>query len=200
MTFTTRARVKERLSIPSGTTDFDAVIDTIIGEVNAMVDDLIGRDLDETTHTEYYNGSGTDTLLLRQGPLVSVTSVHSVVYEDGGGGSRSETTTELTQANRLEWGLRSEGYLGQCAIVYNSGTFTRGKRNWKVVYDAGFASAPETLAKAATYEACAEFLARESQGLVSKIIGEAQQSVMTMQQRRRALEAAISPYRIPVAA
>ena len=200
MTFTTRANVKERLGIATATTDFDDVIDQLIVEVSGMIDDLIGRDLDSAERTEYYDGTGSEYLLLRHGPLASVAGVWAVTYSDDGADNRVETATELTEPNRLEWGLASEGHLGQSAIVYNFGRFTCGRRNWKVQYTAGYASVPASLEKAATYEVVADFLTRETSGLASKVIGDAQQNQLTPVQRRMALERAVSPYRIPVVA
>jgi hypothetical protein len=89
----------------------------------------------------------------------------------------------------------SEGHLGLGWIRRLSGVWTRGQRNLKIVYVAGFTTVPEGLRRVATASSVYEFLTRESHGLTSKTIGDATHSVLTPAQLSFAEDQAIAPYK-----
>lgn len=168
---TTRDVVKRRLGLEDS--EFDTLLDDILAEVSAYMQDEIDHAILQATYTDYLDGTGGDTLFLRNGPLVSVTTLHSVAYSDGGAGARAETLTAVDEAIRVEGGLRSEGHLGRGWIrLLNGGTFTPGRRNYRAVYVGGFAAVPAMLSHAAVVECVRQFNIREVHGLRSKSTGD----------------------------
>lgn len=197
---TTLAIVKQHMDPEAAMdTSRDAFINQLIDEVSDQVELFTGRQFLEAARTEYYDGTGTDTLILNQGPLVSVTSVHSVEYGDNGSGTRTETLTAVDQADRLEGGLRTEGAVSLGWLRMLSGVWARGKRNYKVVYTAGFATAtsglPLSIVSNATTEVAIAFNLRASEGLMSKTQGDGGIAPAPRLYRMDAMERAFSQYR-----
>jgi hypothetical protein len=161
---TSRARVKERLVNITGT-EFDDLFDSLISEVSVrMQDEMGGRTLPEATYTEYHDGHGLSRLWLREGPLVSVTSLNHVSYSDGGSGARSETLTEVYPYQYVLEGTRDEGHRHRGSLKRLGGIFTEGSRNYKVVYTAGYDPLPEGMVNIATDWVIAAFHWREGYG------------------------------------
>ncbi len=73
---TTLAAVKRYLgSEVEGITSVDAILQDLITESSAWVTTQIGRTFATTTVTEPQDGDGTTRLILKQSPVVSITSV-----------------------------------------------------------------------------------------------------------------------------
>lgn len=198
---TSRDRVKRhiwpRQSPATENTVFDTTLDLVLSEVSDRMHKEMGRYLPETVYTEYYDGNGTDLLTLRQGPLASVTSLHEVEYGDNGSGTRTETLTAINQADRLEHGLRSEGWLGLSGLRLLSGCFVPGRRNYKVVYTAGFGTLPEAVVRAATIESVFEFKYSDHWGFAEKTVGEETSfRPFAPQTRDDALARALAPFSV----
>ena len=196
---TTLARVKERLGFASSNTTWDDLLNSLISEISARAKDITGRVLTEATYTEYYDGTGTDTLYLRQGPLVSVSSVYSVSYGSDGIGGRTETTSLLDSSSYVPDGLRSEGWRGCGKIRLLGGTWTSGTRNWKVTYTAGYDTVPESLVHFATNWVVSAFLTRECYGLASRVVGEGSVTPVPLETVEKMLQLQLAPYaKLPV--
>lgn len=202
---TDKARVKLLLD-PGGTfgSTWDTLLDQIIDEVSDTIERRCGRQFLRAARTEYHDGTGTDTLLLGQGPLVSIASVEQVAYSDSGGGTRAETLTAVLQAQRLEIGLASEGATGRAGVRMISGTFIEGRRNYKVVYTAGFGTTLADLitngylgiVEVASRHVAATFLTREAVGLISKDLGDGSISPVPQSNLDAALIRALEPWRL----
>lgn len=192
---TTLARVRSRIfsGETSPTTDHDALISELIIEVSNNITDELGRCPLEAAYTEYVDGTGGALLQLQQGPLVSVTSVSSISYS--GTTTRTETATTVNVADYLERGLRSDNSFGPALLERRDGTWERGRKNYKVVYTAGYAAVPDGLLLAATNEVVAEFFARETHGRNSKVAGDIQTDYLTPAQRAASRSRAIRPYK-----
>ena len=93
----TIAQVKERLTIAG--TGHDTLLTSLVGQVSRKLGAVCKRRLDETTHTEYVTGSGLFDLQLKHGPLVSVTSVNEVEWNNG---------EQLTSIPAAEYQLRNQ--------------------------------------------------------------------------------------------
>lgn len=176
---TTATLVKGQLD-PAGSfsTTYDTLIGNLITAVSDRIERVCGREFLEEPRTEFYDGSGRRRLQLRQGPLVSVASVHSVEYIDAGAGARGVSLTEIFPKDRLEDGLRADGEVGRGAIVLPWAGFARGILNYKVIYTAGLATAtaglPEALTEIATVAVIQSFNNRDTWGLISKTVGDAE--------------------------
>jgi hypothetical protein len=159
MTWTTKTNIKTLLGIAD--TSLDNVIDLLIPQAEELVKGYLQREIEETTYTEYYSGTGNQILILNQSPVQSVTSV----YENPGGfygdglnafPASSElvqgtnfvlrkdhaTTTEASSSGilyrlRTVWPRPSRTQRDQLASA--PGT---GKGNIKVIYTAGWETVP----------------------------------------------------------
>jgi hypothetical protein len=192
---TTLGRVRERLQFPATITQFDGLLATLITEVSNSFLDLMGpRTVKETQHTHYLNGSGTPALILPEGPLVSVASVHLVEYQNDGAGGRQEVLTVVPPYDRLEGGLRSEGHLGRGRIELLGGVWAVGRRNVKVVHTCGWAVVPEKLVSLTTTAVITKWLTRETDGLASKVMADFQQNLLSPRQLQDSIDRELQPY------
>ncbi len=187
----------------------NVLIEALIVQVSDAIERYLGRTLEDPTsaYTHYVDGDGTPTLRLRQGPLVSVTSVNSIEYVDGGGGARSETPTLIDPYTYVEEELRSEGFVGVAALRLLSGTWLPGRRNYKIVYAAGWDALdtggdddiPEAIVAQATKEVAARFNTRSLDGLASRTLGDGSIDISTIPQH--SLDAtrmrALASFRLP---
>ncbi len=122
-TLTQTADVKEYLNITSST--YDALFQKLVYGVTEYLQSYLGgRSLKETTFTEYYDGDGNSTLLLRQYPVSSVTSLS---YKSG---TNDSPVWNLIPTNNYDTVLAS-------GLIKNA-TLPVGTQNIKVVYIAGY--------------------------------------------------------------
>lgn len=103
------------------------------------------------TVTEYYNGNGTNILILNRRPIVSVVSVTYVL------GSNVQGFIDLSRIEKiLEEGiLKSKANYDE---TYMLPIFAKGKRNIKIVYTYGYASPPDEIKEAIIYLVCEQAL------------------------------------------
>lgn len=108
--------------------DADQILQTLLNSASVMIQRNLGRVLRQAVHTEYYNGNGGRTLMLRNWPLSSVTSMH--VDKNREWASVSEVDVDENIIIQKQSGvLRAWNLLGE---------FSQGDANVKVVYTAGF--------------------------------------------------------------
>ena len=205
---TSRDRVRKRLLLTKPNTDpkqllaigdshlFDALIDLLISEVSDEYQEETGRTFGEATYTEYLDGTGRSSLVLGAGPLVSVTSLESVEYEDDGAGGVTETKTLIAPHTYVAAGLRTQPrYRGRGRIDYLGSTvFSRGPRRHRVIYVAGFDVLPERLVGLATTDVVSRVMTRDTGHLLSKSIGDGTISFLRPGQMQEAREAGLMPY------
>jgi len=142
---TTLSELKLQLGIPDNENDDDFFLQQALDAAEIEVISQMNREVAEATFTEYASGRGGESLNLRQGPLVSVTTVDFVTY--GGGGSESLTT--IDKGNFVLHGKRDEGWKLRGRLVgHNAWTWDRGARNYKVVYVAGWTAIPKDIKQA----------------------------------------------------
>lgn len=187
----------------------NALIEALVVQTSDAIERYLGRTLEETTHTEYLDGDGSGLLLLMDGPIVSVTSVEYVTYSDAGGGARQEDLTVIEAYTYLERGLRAEGAAGRGSLELLYTGWLPGRRNYKVVYVAGWEALdtggsndiPEAIVAQATREVASRFNTRSMEGLASRTVGDGAIDLSTIPQH--ALDAtrmrALSAFRIPEA-
>ena len=71
-----RATLKSHLKLGVATT-FDALLDSLISQVSSAIESATKRQIKERTAvTEHLDGFGTGTLIPRQSPINSITSIH----------------------------------------------------------------------------------------------------------------------------
>jgi hypothetical protein len=176
LALTTLARVKERLIGVTGLADFlagdgDNLINSAISEQSAHAHRIMNRIIPAQTLVQYYTGEGSDTLWLRQGPLVDLTLLQKVDYS--GSGARVETLTTINESEYVEGGMLHEGSTGRGYVTLLDDVFEKFRpRNYKVTYTCGFNNLPEDIVLAVTDRVIAAFVTRDSKGLTSRIVGE----------------------------
>lgn len=135
MSLTTLARVKAYLGLAGD--DQDELLQTIIDGVSQAIEQLCGRPFAEVERTEFHDGQGSSALVLRCRPVTDVASLR-----DDPSGTFPEGS-ELAAASYAVY--PEEGILER-----KDGCFADGRRNVRVVYTAGYATAPPAVEQAAT--------------------------------------------------
>jgi hypothetical protein len=137
---TTVADVKELLGI-TGTAQ-DNLITRNINYATKIILNYCGvSSFNDTAYTEYYDGIGGNELVLRNRPLVSVTSLS---YSDEAGNNNS---WELVDTE--DYFIDTNAGIIK-SLLPAGGSF----HSWKIVYTAGYTTIPDDLA-----EACARMAA-----------------------------------------
>jgi hypothetical protein len=207
---TSRDRVRTRLQLtkPDGTPiqpgdshPFDSLIDLLISEVSDDYQNGLGRTFIEQAYTEYLDGTGTPSLVLGNGPLVSVTSLSYVDYQDNGAGGVTEVLTTVGRHTYVLSGLRSQArFCGRGRIDLIGGAeFVRGPKCYKAVYTAGFAAVPEGIVGLATEDVVFRLMTRDTGHLLSKSLGDGTVSYMRPGQMAEARESRLNPYLLEAA-
>ena len=146
--------LEERLGIEAGSSPPDAgfeYLSSLLDRASAMVENVIGREVEQAAFTEYVNGRGTPYLNLRRGPIdVAVTPpvVSSVTYDS----DRVESLTTVAAGDYQVWGIdanwRLPGYLEAASWAWST-----GNKNYKIVYTAGWATVPADIQEATLHTA-----------------------------------------------
>lgn len=139
---TSVADVKELLGISAGSTSKDNLITRNINYATKIILNYCRRtSFNDTVYTEYYDGIGGTELVLRNRPVISVTSV---AYNTEGNSTGAYTT------------LDSDDYFVdlEAGIIKSQQSFVGNYHTWKVIYTAGYTAIPDDVA-----EACARMAA-----------------------------------------
>jgi len=156
MAWTTLAKVKEYLGI-TGTAD-DTLLTDLLTRLQEAADSYLDRKIEQASYTEQYDGDGTDRLLTRQWPIISVTSVYDDVDRVFGSDALIAAADYVVYKDR--------------GIIQLDGlTFASGIQNVKVIYSAGYGTVPTDLVQALIELIAARFRQKEMQGLKSLSLG-----------------------------
>jgi uncharacterized phiE125 gp8 family phage protein len=145
---TTLDNVKQYLEITS--TNSDALLSRMITAASAFITSWLSRNFIQATYTETYNGSGSTTQLLRQTPIVSVSSlvVNTITVPPSPDGVQAGYVFDDMALYLI--GMSTYGW--SYPVYY----FPRGKQNIKVTYTAGYATVP-----ADVEQACIELVGKQ---------------------------------------
>lgn len=145
---TTTAKVKNFLKITS--TGDDTHIGTLITSMSDYIRTITDRDLYSKSYTEYYDGSGKNTLQLDNYPITVLTSIYDDTdYEFG-------ADTEITSDDYFF--NADTKYSKRGVLLLNGCNFTEGQQNIKVTYTAGYETIPTDLDQACVRLTAAEYL------------------------------------------
>lgn len=199
-------RVRERLRLtkdaatgaiygPGDVSPWDSLLNSLISEVSDEYQIRMSRIIAQGTYTEYYDGTGQSRLVLRQGPLVSITSLESVVYSDNGAGGVTETRTLMAPHLYRAAGLRDgrNRSLGRIDLT-GCQAFTPGIQNYRVVYVAGWDAIPEALVGMATTRVVNDYMTRETKYLAAQTIGDTSLTPLSPKQIADAEDRALWPF------
>ncbi len=134
--WTTLARVKRHVNLDPSNDDLDDKIADLIPAASRMLEKYIGHDLFETEYTEYYDGDGTNEIILDHYPVVEIASIHDDLDREWG--SDTELDVEDTVVS-----LNTEQNVGWLRLFRGTTSFQIGVQNVKVVYTAGYETLPE---------------------------------------------------------
>jgi hypothetical protein len=145
-------------------------LQTLITAISRWAMTFCSRDFRLTTYTEYRNGRGTDSMVLFQRPVQSVTSVQV----DG-------QTIQAASGPPWQAGWRSDS---DRVYLFPPFSFTRNKQNTQFVYSAGYVTPgmfslnntgpavtlPEDLQQAVIEAVAERYKRRDSIGVITKTI------------------------------
>jgi hypothetical protein len=186
---------------PGDAHPWDDLLNLIISEVSDEYQNFLGRTFAEQAYTLYLDGTGRSSLVLGVGPMVSVTSINAVAYEDDGAGGVTETLTLLAPHTYVIAGQRSQPRftgLGRIDLIGGS-VFTPGARNYKVACTAGFSPIPEGVVGLATEDTVTRLMTRQTGHLVSISLGDGTTSYLRPAQMQEMRERRLAPYLLEAA-
>jgi len=136
------------------------LLEEIINSTSTFIENYCRRKFVSQEHTEYIDGNDRNKLRIKEFPVTVLTSVQLYDYQ-------SETVLDtLTEHTEFEL-YYDEG------ILYKGGCWTRGRKNWKVIYTAGYTTAnmPEDLKQAVNQMCSLIYTMKNKQGIKSEKIG-----------------------------
>ena len=134
--WTTLERVKRHINLDPSNTDLDDKIEDMIPAASRMLEKYIGHSLFETEYTEYYDGDGTNEIILDHYPVTEIESIHDDLDREFGVDSEIDVEDAAFDSN-------DQKNVGLVRLFRGTSYFTTGVLNIKVVYTAGYATLPE---------------------------------------------------------
>lgn len=128
--------VKSYLNIPTLTITQDTTLERMINASSAKIETFLDRKILKRTFTEYQDGRSSDRILVKEWPAEKPTEL----WID----SSSQFTDITTQLPDSDFVLEDE--IGVQLI--NGRGFGKGRRNIKVVYEAGYTTVPYDIEEA----------------------------------------------------
>lgn len=148
---TTVSNVKTNFNIPSILTDHDTLIQNLITQKSKKISEFCGgrkfaaQFYSSEDDNTLYDGDGGGVLLTRQYPINSV----SAIYDDV---NRAYANASLI--NSSDYVI----YSTEGKIELDGLTFNKGKRNVKVLYNAGYSTLPADLVSACEQLVMADYI------------------------------------------
>jgi len=133
----------------------------------------------ERALTEYYSGDGSNVLFTNQYPITTITAVYDDLDRAYGSDTEIDSGDLVYMPETLAY-----------KIIYDGGTFTKGIKNLKVEYTAGYSTIPYDL-----HQACVEIVMfywtcfeKGLFGITSRTIGDGSLTVETANYPKSALQ------------
>ena len=119
--------LKAQLEIDSGDTSEDKKLNFFVEIASSWIEELLNRPgLSYKSRTEFYNGTGTQRLLLRSRPVYTTPTIQVSVDESGYFGQPSgsfDTNTALTYGDDFYLQTDQEDGTSRCGILIRNGTY-----------------------------------------------------------------------------
>lgn len=148
------------------TSDDNGIIARLISAVSTSIQNYISYDINVTEYTETHNGIGSHRQMLRNRPIVSVTTVTIIV---GGAGFMNIPPRVLVPGASGQAGYTFDD---RCIYLDAPYRFERGLQNIKIIYDAGYQTVPADLKQACLQWMQSLYYSSASGGGVSANVGE----------------------------
>ena len=144
---TTTAAFKTAFNIT--TASHNTMIQNIITEMSEQIQGhpKIDQYFKAANYTEYYNGDGTQFLVLRKIPINSITSIHDDI-------DRAYGADTLIDSDDYSFDADSG------IVEFDLDYMTKGVKNVKVIYNAGYATIPSDVKMACEKLVFAEYIER----------------------------------------
>lgn len=170
----------------------DTLLTAVVTRASAIIEAYCCRTFGQATYTEFYDGSGTETLVLRNFPITlppDIGAVTPTVLEAGTGLVVGEDPNASPAPDILI-------YKETGRLVGNNRVWQPLRRWYKVTYSAGFVSMPQGIVQACI-DLCELILReRERSGIQSKTTG--QQTVQYIRRLPDYSQQVLDQFRDPV--
>lgn len=126
MLFSDLIELKAHLGIPPNDTSEDKVLNYWIEQISDWFEEILNRKFVYKSRTEYYNGTGTEKLLLRARPVYTTPTIEVYVDVTGTFGASSGT---FLASSQLTWGtdfyldVDQDDGTSRSGILYRRGNF-----------------------------------------------------------------------------
>jgi hypothetical protein len=197
MALVTLANLKTYLMLPDTYTDEDDKLEILIAAVNLGIDAYVGRRLEKTVYVhEVYDGTGSESLCLRNYPIISIEQVFIMGYEISYLPDRYPPVTcsgispyvvadppvdFVFPTNEVLSSSIGYYYLQGLddGVVFHSTVWPSGRNILTVNYTAGFDPMPADIVAAALEMASFYRSVTQKTGIMSESLGSYSTSLMT---------------------
>lgn len=184
--------VKRYLRVTASTDD--DLIQQLINQWSARIEKICGRAFHDATYTENISGTRARYIVLRQYPVVSITSLKAVY----GAGTDETTETIASTDYRLDLDTGIVHLISDRLWPDQTRDFARGFRNYRCVYVAGYTTIPEDVA-----QVCAECVAdsygqtKLNAAIKSESLGDYSYTLVDQAQLSASQAERLRPYTMP---
>lgn len=146
----------------------DSFIESLVNRESQKAASYCGRTFVQESFTEFYDGEGEDTIVVRNYPIASLTSLHDDVRRDFNSDTQISISDDVLVDNRA----------GIVRLWNNRSAFNKGKGNVRIAYTGGYvagSNVPHDLQEAVLImilHAYRRLYADQRIGLVSETIGD----------------------------
>ena len=177
--WTTLEKIRALVQPNAGITTDDAALIQLGADVTAAMISSLGRAILTASYTDYLDGKGTDTVMTKRYPI---TAVASVLMDDA---------AVSIAGNSQAWGYQFDDH----ALIMMNDVWTKGRRNVKVTYTAGYAAVPADLIQACTRQAAYIYRAQPREGVRSAVLPQGENVTYVVDEWLPAVETVLERYR-----
>lgn len=165
---TTLGGVKEHLNILDADTTQNNVLTRMINSSTQMIENWLDRRVLRRQYTEYYDGRGNNRMLLANWPVEKP----SELWDD----TSSEFTDVSNKLATTEYQVDGDGP-NPVGVVLIGRRFSKGTRNIKVIYYAGWTAVPAVIEEACILHVEFMFQMRSDRRIGTQTKGKNQENI-----------------------
>lgn len=176
----TLSQAKDYLSIASGDTTKDSWVEMLINSASDLIERHCSRSFKSASYTHYFDGHGTNEIVLSQYPVSNVTSVKVDSLRVFG----SDTALASTSFQAMEGGI----------LRLHDTRFPEGSQVVKVEYTAGYTTVPGDLQIACLFLVEWVFRTQNDRRLGRTSVSKGQEAVTNIPGIPRDVEMILEPF------